>query len=655
MYLPAIDPIVKVCSEAIERGLAGDIKAARRLIDRARVMRAWLMRSVNSHRKESLDVWIQNSGIDSSEIHHYRSQIAQLNANLEVIRAWLSSSVAASSHEDLLSSREGVSLYIDTVVPEIWDFSQDVVVLHGAYRSALFEDLKLRGQRNFVVIIEQEEETADQVIMETPTDNRNQSVNQVVVSFPTGSSPHTESFHKLVGQEIPSIVLIGAELDSAAQTDFECIYKSLAAVLLGKKSTKEWPAIFTEQWLGRLPALTHHQSVCDLAPLFVGRDVLIASPGPSLYESLADLRANRKKFLLIAPIRSLLTLLKSDIVPDFAFHVDATDFSKIIPAHPMIRQVSLICTDYAHASVFDGGFGRVFTVPEPHLLGNAISEAFHDRAPPVLEGGCVATCAVGFAAQFRARSITLVGQDLSLSRGRYVEQTGGTFSGPQQQSGKDDAKDVLTCEGINGERLITKHDYLWFIGEMENAARFFSPHVMFINSTAHGALLRGWLHKTLDQHPLLADGSVKKQTRLLALPHMSAEELEVRGDAISNAIKLERADIEQATHLCAELVAKLRALVASGSNDVTELGPLESSLESLLRKKGSILRFYTSRFSMALAAASKSVQSLHENLNISAEYYHQVEGRAKKLASMLDNALSELESLRTDGKVVDGR
>ena len=45
---------------------------------------------------------------------------------------------------------------------------------------------------------------------------------------------------------------------------------------------------------------------------------------------------------------------------------------------------------------------------------------------------------------------------------------------------------------------------------------------------------------------------------------------------------------------------------------------------------------------MALAAASKSVESLEENLNISAEYYHHIGPRANKLASMLAEGLKGL-------------
>jgi len=280
-----------------------------------------------------------------------------------------------------------------------------------------------------------------------------------------------------------------------------------------------------------------------------------------------------------------------------------------------------------------------------------ICEAFHGNAVPIIHGGSVATCAVMFAAQFEARSITLVGQDLSLSRGRYVEQAAGANSAADPPAAGD-LDDFLSCEGINGERLRTQEDYLWFIGEMENAARLFAAHIRFINSTAHGALLKGWTHKTLDVHPLLSS-TANDDSPPIAPETLSDDEREARRVAVLNTLRSEQAEAEDAARLCAELVSELRYLIDSGSNDVTEVEGLEALFHPMLSKRSSILHFYTSRFSMALAAAAESVENLEENLSISAEYYHQVGSRAKTLASMLADAASGLESISNSGVVGD--
>jgi len=612
-------------------------------------MRSWLARSVTSQKSESIESWASGAAISGAEAAIYREQAVRLNQRLDVLKEWISQVVSQFSTEELLSSSAGVQLFLDHSLPGVWDFSQDIAVLHGAERSVLQAALVARGQKKIVVIDPSPEYQNDQ------RDNPKSSIEFTrqessfdLVRFRSGSSPDTEQFSVMLGEEIPSIALIGDTPDAEADRDFERIFKSVSAVLLGKKSVKEWPVIFTHQWLARLTDLAGIRSVASLKSQFKGQDILIASPGPSLYQSLSALKDQRNQFLVISPIRSLLTLLEAGITPDFAFHVDATDFSRIIPKHAGLSQVPLICTDYAHSSVFDAGFKEIYSVPDPAMVGNSISDACHGASAPVLQGGCVATCAVGLAAQFEVNSITLVGQDLSISRGRYVRQAEGDISRGDVDESDDD---YLSCQGIDGERLRTQEDYLWFIGEMENAARLFSPEIQFVNSTAHGAYLEGWEHTVLENHPLTSD-SAKRQTP--PTYGNADEDVSSRQERIIRAIKTEKEALREAARLCSDLVALLGNLIETQSNDVTEVDAAEERLSRLLSAKGSILRFYTSRFSMALEAASKSVTNLTENLIISAEYYRLIGPRAEKLAGLLEASLQKLQGeLMNEGRTIE--
>ncbi|MEK9990416.1 MAG: 6-hydroxymethylpterin diphosphokinase MptE-like protein [Halieaceae bacterium] len=604
---------------------------------------------MTSQKSESIESWASGAAISGAEAAIYREQAVRLNQRLDVLKEWISQVVSQFSTEELLSSSAGVQLFLDHSLPGVWDFSQDIAVLHGAERSVLQAALVARGQKKIVVIDPSPEYQNDQ------RDNPKSSIEFTrqessfdLVRFRSGSSPDTEQFSVMLGEEIPSIALIGDTPDAEADRDFERIFKSVSAVLLGKKSVKEWPVIFTHQWLARLTDLAGIRSVASLKSQFKGQNILIASPGPSLYQSLSALKDQRNQFLVISPIRSLLTLLEAGITPDFAFHVDATDFSRIIPKHAGLSQVPLICTDYAHSSVFDAGFKEIYSVPDPAMVGNSISDACHGASAPVLQGGCVATCAVGLAAQFEVNSITLVGQDLSISRGRYVRQAEGDISGGDVDESDDD---YLTCQGIDGERLRTQEDYLWFIGEMENAARLFSPEIRFVNSTAHGAYLEGWEHTVLENHPLTSD-SAKRQTP--PTYGNADEDVSSRQERIIRAIKTEKEALREAARLCSDLVALLGNLIETQSNDVTEVDAAEERLSRLLSAKGSILRFYTSRFSMALEAASKSVTNLTENLIISAEYYRLIGPRAEKLAGLLEASLQKLQGeLMNEGRTIE--
>ena len=649
MYLPVIEPIDRLCTEAIERARSGDISTARELIDRVRTMRSRLSRSVHNHRFESIENWINNSGLDDKDVLRYREQASALSKKLDIIGEWISGSVSSFSYSELMGSPEGLSLYTDAVLPAAWDFSQDIAILVGEDAGILHEELIRRGQRKFIHLLAKGAGDSDEKSASSSLTDPDAS--SETVGFASGSSPNAEIFSHLLGEEIPLIVVFGlgptAQPEAEIKEDYERIRKSLSAVFLGKRSIKEWPEIFTDQWLGRMPELAGFVSASELRSKFKGQNILIASPGPSLSDSLDDLKKRRSEFLVIAPIRSLKALLEADVVPDYAFHVDATDFSSILPRHPSLSNVSLICGDYVHSSIFDGGFGETYIAPDPAMIGNAISTALHGDEPPLMQGGCVATCAVAMSAQYCARSITLIGQDLSISKGKYVQQTKGARMGFVENKDVNRENAFLTCQGINGERLQTQDDYLWFIGEMENAAAHFASDVQFFNCTTHGAFLKGWTHEPLSDRILEQRESFSADSSATGTAVPKSSKRSHRHSEVAKAIGSERARIDEAAIICDRLVTELHRLMDAGENDVTLVDELEQQLKEMMEEKGSILHFYTSRFTMALSAAMKSVTNLKENLSISAEYYHHVGADARKLSASMDSALKALTSAKS--------
>ena len=76
---------------------------------------------------------------------------------------------------------------------------------------------------------------------------------------------------------------------------------------------------------------------------------------------------------------------------------------------------------------------------------------------------------------------------------------------------------------------------------------------------------------------------------------------------------------------------------------------------SLLSAPGSLLHFYTSRQTLALSAAVASVDSLPDNLRVSAEYYQQMVSRSHKLSRLLLNAAEEIESTIMQKEGLDDR
>ncbi|MDB2557310.1 DUF115 domain-containing protein, partial [Luminiphilus sp.] len=399
-------------------------------------------------------------------------------------------------------------------------------------------------------------------------------------------------------------------------------------------SASHWPITFVENWLSQLTELASFPSIMRLKKEFQHRSVLLASPGPSLIDSLPELAKYRDRYLVLAPIRSLQTLLDADIVPDFAIHVDATDFSQMMPSDDKLEEVSLICLEQAHQSVWGEKFKMVFVVPVLNTLGNPISAAFHGEGAVAGSGSCVSTLFAHISVQLGAKSITLVGQDLSISKGRYASVS-QSQEAEQSNPNRSSVSPHLTCEGINGEELHTMPDYKQFIAEFEALRDQNASKAQFINATIHGAHLRGWIHTSLSDD-LCAD--VSKHGPLGRVSqHLNAEseEFQERLTLLLPAVNGERRLVASIGDLCLEISKELTYLLSTDGNDVTKLEVLEERLGSLTSLPGSIFKFYSLGCTSSLVAKSGSVISLKDNLLICLEYYSQLCDLAQQLGEAL--------------------
>ena len=664
MYLSSIKPIFELTQDILDQAVKGELAQARKSLDRVRILRSRLSRSVESERRSVANYYRDNMGVElaaesadapeSLSVHEVvalRRQTEALSRNLSTIKEWLSSSMAGFTEQELFLSAEGVDLFLDNALPEAWDFSLDIAVLAGPHTNKLQAALLERGQKKFICLVTEPEEPASEHLISPLANKAPDEAHVLSMAWVRETDENKRLLKDFIGADIASLHLIGTSISDESRRQFAKISKLFGQLHIGKRASIEWPVVFTEQWIGQIHRLTEFPSVMELKPTFVGKDVLVASPGPSLSDSLAALKNSQGAFLIMAPIRSLASLFEAGVIPDFAFHVDATDFSKMIPSSELLASVPMLCFDHSHASVWSANFKQVFTVPDSHLLGSELSSALHGKSSPLLPGGSVSVVAVELAAAFGAKSITLLGQDLSISRGKYVEAA--KRDAPGDATPEVDEK-WLTCLGIDGSRLRTQEDYLWFISEFEQTARRYADSVALINSTSHGAYLEGWDHCPFpDDHPVLAGRVVEaidhavteKSTRVL-----SPEEHADRCARIKAALLLEQLLVDEASKLCAELTTICQLQSENGDNDVSNIDALELALKEILSRPGSILQFYTSRYAFALKAALETVESLEENLLVSAEYYHQLGSRAAKLSALFASAIQEMEKVLVEGE-----
>ena len=630
LYLPVISSLRDVCEQAFDLLRAGDLVGARHHLDKARILRSRISKRVDELRSLTIEEWADDLENDNDHATAFTEVAAAVNETSEAIFNWLSNVINQISEKELLLTREGCSLFLDAKLPMIWDFQNDIVVLDDAHQEIITEVLLERGQRKIIRI------RRDNHSIENESLNV-KSVLHTVVDLNPDEKIQTEQLAVFQDRDLPALTFIGQSSSEESRIVYDEVIRKLQAVLLGQMSVRAWPRIFCQQLIANLPSLMGKQSIDVLKRVMSGRSALLASPGPSLMDSLEAIKEFRDCFVLFCPIRSLKVLFEAGIEPDYAVHVDATDFSEFIPNNHKLRRITLITTDYTHRSILEAPFSDFIIAPDPALIGNELSKALHGDSPPELNGGGVATCTVALLAQLEISSITLVGQDLSLSRGTYAG--GGSLGG----HAKGEEITYLPCKAIGGGEVETKSDYLWFIGEMTNIAAHFDGKLKFFNSTAAGAFLENWEHLPLNnQHPAVK-GSRHEVNR--SEKDQSSDIISkgpITPSEVTFAIESEVQKLQKVAQHCIELVVEIDLILKEDRVDVRKLEHIEDRLNEIVNEKGSIVRFYSSSARMAFAASLKSVTSLDENLTVSAQYYSALGANARRLADLLNNAVRQL-------------
>lgn len=640
MYVPGITELVILSAEVIQCALDGDLEMSRKRLDRLRVLRSRTM----SDLKTTQEFRTSNAYEDllSEDLIRMKLEPLELEKNMLHIREWLRSSMDGLSADELFLSDEGVNLYLDVFLPESWDFSHDILILNISDALTLIPRLKRRGQLSYLLLDGSKDSLSD---VDTSNNLRLNYPGLRIVSWDPLDPIESTNIKTLMPEAAPPLTCYLDPFESRGDSDsLDRARAFLAHLSVKLNSSVKWPILFTEAWLSQLAELARFRSVMSLKSVFQDSAVLIASSGPSLSDSLSDLAVYRERYLILAPIRSLQTLFDSGMVPDFAIHVDGTDFSEILPVDEKIKQIPLICIEQAHKSVWGASFKEVFIAPLNNFLDSPVAKVFHGPSAVSGVGTGVSSAFADMSIRLGASSITLVGQDLSTSLGTYASAAkSDTALFDDKNRGRTlVSSGQLTCEGINGELLPTMPDYKLFIEEFEALVGRYSQSVDLINATKHGALLKGWRHCDL------SDDSVKRLA-IQKISYKQSDELASgarqfydRVTDLLGAVELERSSFEVTSNICRNLIAELRRLLSVNDNDVTTLEKLEKQLSDA---SSMLFKFYSYTATARLNSTLSSVESLEDNFEVCLDYYLHLSNLLYQLDEALCCTVDDLSKL----------
>jgi hypothetical protein len=377
--------------EGLRRAMAGDdVVAAVATMFELRKMRAAIAR---------VEAPARLAGDDSREsiaIAEVKQRVPAARAAEAAMATWLSRSLPGEAR--LLSSPLGVAVLADVMLPAVWDFETDLVILVGEGLepvAALLTDL---GQRRIII------HDGDRVAGSIATE----SLEEVTLAVRTMSpvAPARFVVRGVLGQT-----------EAALTALTEAVRAGLSDMRIQRNTVRAFSRTWLEQGTKNLPAIAAWPSVAALDGTFAGKPMIIVAPGPSLAKNIDQLRALDSRAVLACFSHSLKPVVAAGLTPDLVITVDPQDVRYHFTGADLSK-TCLVNAVTAHPALFQLGARGYLSCAANSLLDDWIFNGLDEEAR-IPGGGSVATSAFSLALRWGCDPIVFVGLDLSFPGGNY--------------------------------------------------------------------------------------------------------------------------------------------------------------------------------------------------------------------------------------------
>lgn len=217
---------------------------------------------------------------------------------------------------------------------------------------------------------------------------------------------------------------------------------------------------------------------------FYNESAIIVSAGPSLSESIPDIKRLQRTHFIIAIGQTYDLLLKQGIVPDLWLSIDAGIANFNMHLKEVETTQPLIHANLLNHNIIKNHKGLYFPVTDSKE--GLIRKLFKDS--PIEHGfPSVANYAFYFAKKLGFSEIYLVGQDLAVRNGEYY--TKEIFEKTKNSGSLNDEK--LQIELNSGEMGETSSSLKIFHNTFEAIVEFFPDNSKVYNTSYFGAKIKG--------------------------------------------------------------------------------------------------------------------------------------------------------------------
>ncbi len=356
-------------------------------------------------------------------------------------------------------------------------------------------------------------------------------------------------------------------------------------------------------------ALLKEASFADrLKGVFKNIPALLISAGPSLDQSIPQLKAAAGRCVMIAVDSALVPLLKHGITPDFVVTLDYRELNSEKLSPDMVSS-----SDFSLVAAITSSVPTARRLPLKHLFfcfqnndtQNWLLNALNIRylVEPV---GTVASLALSFAQMIGANPIIMVGYDFALTV-KDTDHVGGVVFNHNWHL----RKDAITVKGLDGRDVRTLDFLLEFKQNFEQNMKLHSRD--YINATAAGAYIEGARVEGLDsviKSRLCASQDVDQMVES-ALQSAAPLSLSRFGAEARRQIKMAENSLKQINTIqetSRKVVKGIKGLKGDGVG-ITRISQLPASLQKDKKKLNKLYAKLKPFMAMEEVAAKKIYQA----------------------------------------------
>jgi hypothetical protein len=426
----------------------------------------------------------ENSRLDLATIERTRLAINILNIADNIVSDWSEKVRNQLAHGYRFDSVEDCHLFLDVMLPQVWNFSKDMLFLAGDVTREMVSAVKARGQEVTALVGQMPHGIAESSgLVHIAGDEK--FINWVDLL------PKTPS-------ERLTTIRIGDAIDESTVVKVLEGYKMwLRQEGMNDATLHKFGLKWLHQACANISTLARHSPIHALDGVFAGRAAVIVSPGPSLEKNIDRLHSVQGRALIIAPAQTLTRLVDAGVIPDVVMVTDPLDLTaepyRFFARADRCPDTILVAKGNCHHHVLNAGFKRVFWTLNGTLDDQWLANLFEIQ-PLNVSGGSVSVSAFRLAIHWGCTPIALVGQDLSLSDGRqYAGERANHLNASYR---------LYELPGFDGGTVLSPADYFLYHDQFMSLARILDAQGMgdsIFNCTEGGAYIEGFGHLALKE------------------------------------------------------------------------------------------------------------------------------------------------------------